>query len=197
VSFLRVTVDKVEVATVDTSGRDVVAIHVGGTKVDDDYADLGVTGGIYDHEGKTDHRIWIEQMPLKLGQVVGVAFVERGIQTGEGRTLDELYPGKSEARTASPVDRAELAAELRQVAPVRAGFEVRLVLPDGSAATLSTKSNEHGFGFSVLWNSFHPDRVSVSLHSYTLESIATEAPGRSTAQEKVPLGGEVRLELIA
>jgi hypothetical protein len=197
VPFLRVTVDEVEVATVDTGGRDVVSIRVGGTKVDDDYADLGVTGGIYDHEGTTDHRIWIEQMPLKLGQVVGVEFVEHGIQTGAGRTLDELYPGKSEARTPSPVDRAELAAELREVAPVRAGFEVRLVLPDGSAATLSTTSDEHGFGFSVLWNSLHPDRVSVSLHSYTLDSIAVEAPGRSTVREKVALGGAMRLELSA
>jgi hypothetical protein len=59
------------------------------------------------------------------------------------------------------------------------------------------KSDEHGFGFSVLWNSFHPDRVSLSMHSYTLDAIAAEAPGRSTSREKVPLGGAVRLELIA
>jgi hypothetical protein len=70
-------------------------------------------------------------------------------------------------------------------------------LPDGSAGTLSTKSDEHGFGFSVLWNSFHPDQVSVSLHSYTLDSIAAEAAARSTSREKVPMGGAVRLELVA
>jgi hypothetical protein len=34
------------------------------------------------------------------------------------------------------------------------------------------------------------------MHSYTLDSIAAEAPGRSTLSEKVALGGVMRLELI-
>lgn len=196
-SFLRVTVDEIEVATVDTRGRDVVSIRVGGTRVDDDYADLGVTGGVYDHEATTDHRIWIDQMPLRIGQVVGVAFVEEGVQTGQGRTIAELYPGQSEARTPSPADRVELAGELRRTVQTRLGYQVRLVLPDGRAATLTTESGEHGFGFGVLWNRYGPDRMRVSLYSYTLESIAAKVPGRHTVRETFPLGSAVRLELLA
>lgn len=56
-TYLRITVDGTEAATVDTGGRDVVSINVGGTRTDDVYADLGVTGGTYDTEGITDHRI--------------------------------------------------------------------------------------------------------------------------------------------
>jgi hypothetical protein len=197
VSFLRVTVDRVDAAVIDTSGREVISIRVGGTKIDDDYADLGVTGGTYGQEGPTDHRIWIDQMALKVGQVVGVEFVEHGIQTGTGKTMIELYPAHSEAGTPRPLDRAGLAAELREMAPVRPGYEIRFVRSDGSAATLFTTPDEHGFGFSVLWNSLSPDRVSVSLHSYTLDSIVSEAPGRSTVREKMALGEAVRLELIA
>jgi hypothetical protein len=33
-----------------------------------------------------------------------------------------------------------------------------------------TEPREQGFGFTVLWNSFHPERARVSLNSYTLES---------------------------
>ena len=48
--FLRVTVDGTTVATVDTKARDIVTVRVGGSRDDDDFADLSVTGGIYDHD---------------------------------------------------------------------------------------------------------------------------------------------------
>jgi hypothetical protein len=40
VTYLRIAVDDIEVATIDTEGRDVVSIHVGGTRTDDDYGVL-------------------------------------------------------------------------------------------------------------------------------------------------------------
>ncbi len=70
--FVRITVDDVEVTTVDTQGRDVVSVQVGGSRIDPDYADLGVIGGTYPDDGTMDHRIWIQQMPLRLGQVIGL-----------------------------------------------------------------------------------------------------------------------------
>jgi hypothetical protein len=36
----------------------------------------------------------------------------------------------------------------------------------------------------------------VSLYSYTVETITAKAPARCTVQEKIPLGGAVRLELV-
>src|ERR1700722_11467042 len=115
---LRVAIDDIEVATVGTDGRDVVAIHVGGNRADEDYAHGGVTGGIYDSGGVTDHRIWIDQRTLRIGQAVSVAFVERGFQTGEGSTLSDLYPDSVD-RDPSPIDPAELAKEERQALRVR------------------------------------------------------------------------------
>ena len=117
-TYLRIAIDYIEVATVDTGGRDVVAIHVGGTRADEEYANLGVTGGIYDREGVTDHRIWIDQGSLRIGQAVSVAFVERGLQTGEGSRISDLYPDSVD-RDPAPIDPVELAKEERQAARVR------------------------------------------------------------------------------
>src|SRR5262245_27702262 len=128
--FLRVLVDDVDVATVDTAGREVVAVHVGGTRVDDDYADLNVSGGVYNHEGKSDHRIWVNQMPLRIGQTVPVELLEHGIANGPGQTIEELYPDQSPRRLPTSTSRAELFDELRRSPQLRSGYTVRLV-PNG------------------------------------------------------------------
>ena len=195
--FLNVTVDGTAVATVDTNGRDIVTVRVGGSRDDEDFADLSVTGGIYDQSGTTEHRIWVDQMHLAAGQIIGVEFLTEASPRGEGKTIEELYPDLPEYRVPTPVDRAELAAEIRQLPLVRDGFTLRLVGSDGVSATYATASEEHGFGFSVLWNRQRPDRISVSLSCYTIDSVATETPGRTLASQKMPLPGRVHLELVA
>ena len=195
--FLNVTVDGAAVATIDTDGRDIVTIRVGGSRDDEDFADLSVTGGIYDRDGTTEHRIWVDQMQLVVGQIVGIEFLTESSPLGEGKTIEELYPGLPEFRVPTSVDRAELAAEIRQLPLVRDGFTVRLAGADGRTTTYATASDEHGFGFNVLWNSQRPDRISVSLSCYTIDSVATETPGRNLASQKIQLPGRIHLELVA
>jgi hypothetical protein len=195
VSYLQIEIDGVEAATVDTDGRDVVVVRVGGTKADHDYADLGVTGGTYDSEGVTDHRIWVDQMPLRVGQAVSVAFVERGIQTGEGHRLSDLYPDSANHDPA-PIDRVKLAEEERRAPKLRDRYEVRLAIGDGTSVVLVTGPDDHGFAFSVLWSKWNPARASVSLHSYTIESVANGEPGAYAVREKISVGEAVRLELV-
>lgn len=195
--FLNITVDGSAVATVDTKDRDIVTVRVGGSRDDEDFADLSVTGGIYDRDGATEHRIWVDRMQLAVGQTVSVAFLAQANPFGEGRTIEELYPDLDESRIPTAIDRAELAAEIRRLPLVRDGFTLRLVSDDGAASTHMTAPEEHGFGFNVLWNNRHPDRVAMSLHAYTIDSVAEEAPGRTFANRKIPLHGEIRLELVA
>ena len=195
--FLSVIVDGTAVATVDTKNRDIVTVRVGGSRDDDDFADLSVTGGIYDCDGTTEHRIWVDRMQLAAGQTVSVAFLAQANPFGEGKTIEELYPDLDESRLPSAVDRAELAAEIRQLPLVRDGFSLRLVSSDGTASTHATGPDEHGFGFNIMWNYRHPDRVAMSLTAYTIDSVAEEAPGRTLADRKIPLQGEIRLELVA
>lgn len=195
--FLNVTVDGAAVATVDTDGRDIVSVMVGGSRDDEDFADLSVTGGVYDQSGTTEHRIWVDQMHLTAGQVIGVEFLTDATPRGEGKTIEELYPDPPEFHPPSPLDRAELVAEIRALPLVRDGFTLRFMGSDGMSVTHTTVAEEHGFGFSVLWNRQRPDRVSISLHCYTIDSVAAETPGRTLSSQKVELPGRVQLELIA
>jgi len=195
--FLRVLVDELDAAIVDTADREVVAVHVGGTRVDDDYADLSVSGGVYGHEGRSDHRIWVNQMPLRIGQTVVVELLEHGVGTGPGQTLEELYPDHKPEPSPASISRAELFDDLRRFPQLRSGYTVCLVPNDGNPITLVTTSAEHGFGFSALWNNLHPHRLSVSLHSYTIDSVEAEIPGRDAYRGKLELGSNVRLQLVA
>jgi hypothetical protein len=195
--FLSVTVDDTVVATVDTSGRDVITVRVGGSRDDDDFADLSVTGGIYARQGVTEHRVWLDRLILTVGQTVGVALLGEATPHGDGKTLKELYPESEAHEAPTPVDREQLAAEIRQLPLVREGFTLRLVSPDGSSTNYSTAPGDHGFGFNVLWNNINPDRASVLLACYTIDSVATDKPGRTLASQKIPLHGEIQLQLVA
>jgi len=48
-----------------------------------------------------------------------------------------------------------------------------------------------------MWNYRHPERLTVSLTAYTIDSVASEAPGRTLENRKLALQGEMRLELVA
>lgn len=193
--FLTVRVDGRQLASVDTVGRTIVAVHVGGTRVDDDYADLSMTGGIYGEV--TEHRIWVDGISLVVGQVVEVEFSESGISSGAGQTIEELYPNQSPIKPPTGQENAEMFAELRGAAPLREGFTLEFVSSMGVTSVFRTDPMEHGFGFSVLWNDLHPERASVSLHGYTIGSVEQGAPGRYLVREKIMVGSTVRLALVA
>ena len=74
---------------------------------------------------------------------------------------------------------------------------MRLVSNDGAVSTHATAPEEHGFGFNILWNNRHPNRIAMSLNAYTIDTVAEEKPGRILANRKIPLHGEIRLELVA
>jgi hypothetical protein len=112
-SFLRVAVDGQCVASIATDGREVVTAQVFGMRVDDEYATLSVSGGVYSGDGASDHRIWVDHVPLSAGQVVEVALLEHHTAVGEGRSIEELYPARETVAPSTPADNAELFADLR------------------------------------------------------------------------------------
>lgn len=195
-SFLRVAVDGQSVASIATDGRELVTVHVGGTRVDDEYANLSVSAGVYSGDGASDHRIWVDQMPLSVGQVVEVALLEHDTAVGEGLPIEELYPACETVAPPTSADNAGLFAELRRLPQKRGEFTVRFNSSAGAASLFSTNPDEHGFGFSVLWNDIRPERASVSLHAYTIDSVESGATGRDHVRERMPVGGTVRLELV-
>jgi hypothetical protein len=193
--FLSVKVDGIPVANISTDGLEVVTVNVGGACIDDDYADLSVSGGVYSGD-TADHRIWVDQLPLSVGQVVEVTFMEQGTPSGTGRTIAELYP-ELESNPPALSAEGDPFAEARTSPRLRSGYTVRVVSNDRPPTALTTTPDEHGFGFHVLWNNLRPGYVSVSLGSYTLESVEKQAPGRDAFCERVPVGTQLRLEFVA
>ena len=185
-------------AQVRTDGYDVMSVAVQGTCVDPEFAELMMTGGKYPDEGESTYLTWINSIPLKPGDVVEVTIQEEGHTSYEGKAIDELFP--DEAETGAEIDfrpTTEMFTELRAKHRVRSGYRFELATSTGKTYVGRTEGTEHGFGFTVLWNSQRPERASLSLHSYTIGSMEHQQPMRDHVREYITPFTSVRLRVDA
>jgi len=185
------------IATVCTDGYDVLSVRAGGTQVDDDLATLDVSGGSYPDDGQSTYLTWVSDLPLLPGQVVEVSFLETGSTSHRGKTIEELFPAETPTEPTDFKPTSEMFAELRNRPKLHDKFSFRLVSSIGTIFIGETTTDEHGFGLSVVWNSFHPERARVSLHSYTLDGLESHGPMNDHVEECIHYGDSVRFELIA
>lgn len=194
---LNVSVDGVTIATVCTDGYDVLTVRASGTRVDSDMATLDVSGGSYPEDGQSTDLTWICDLPLQPGQVVEVFFLETGLTSHRGKTIEELFPGETPTEPTNFKPTAEMFAEIRNRLKLHDKFSFQLVSSIGTVFAGETTPDEHGFGFSVVWNSFHPERARVSLHSYTLDGLESHGSMKNHVEERMYYGDSVRFELVA
>lgn len=192
---LEISVDGVAVVTVSTHGLNVLGINVGGTQIDEELASLNVSGGSYPEGGQPVSLTWVASTPLRACQHVSVAFHERGSSTQPGRTIEELFPDEPPVEQTDFTPAAEVFKELRAKPKLREKFHLQLVSSSGPSFVGETSAIEHGFGFSVLWSSFHPEAVRVSLHAYTLDSLESRGPFNKLFEEKLACGASVELHV--
>jgi hypothetical protein len=195
VPFLRISVDTKLVTTVATERRDFVTVRLGGTVVDDDYADLSVSAVVSASDRGPEHRTWIDQLPLTAGQCVDIDLVEEAIETDLGKSFGELYPNRSGSHLTTLIDKASAIADIRKCPALRTGYKFAFTSSAGKVEHFSTMAEDHGFSFGVLWTYRHPDRARVSLHSYTLASIENDLPGHYFVRDTVGLGAGVKFRL--
>ena len=188
---LHILIDGNPIATVSTEGNEVLALSIHGSLVEEEFAHLDVDGG---PQGK--YLTWIPQLPLSAGQSVVVRFLEDGESSCPGKIIEELFPEEEIDRDIDFKSTPEQFVELRAKQKVRERFSFSLSSGDFSCSDV-TRESDYGFGFTVLWNSFHPDRARFSLHSYTLDDLEHKAPMNYLAQERLNLGGEVKLVVAA
>jgi hypothetical protein len=194
---LDISVDGVKIATVNMDGLDVVSLNVSGTQVDEDVASLDVSGGSYPENGQPTSLTWVGCFPLHAGQRINVVFLESAASSHPGKTVEELFPDEPVSTQTDFTLTAEMFRELRAKPKHRENFSFRLSLSSGTSFVGTTATNEHGFGFTVLWNSFHPERARVSLHSYTLENLETHSPMNNLVEENIQYGSSVDFQLVA
>jgi len=66
----------------------------------------------------------------------------------------------------------------------------------GATGREITLPDEHGFGFSVYWNSQHPSWATVKLYAYTIDGMERRESGRTIFRENMTLGTSARLERV-
>lgn len=183
---LTASVNGTRLAQVRTDGFDVMSVAVQGTCVEDEVAELMMTGGSYPEEGESVYLTWVNSHPLKAGDVVEVTIQDEGETSHDGKTLAELFP--DEVETGEKLDftpTAQLFEELRERVRVREGFRFDLETSRGTTYSGETSPGEHGFGFTILWNSHRPSRASLSLHSYTIDSLEQRGPMHDHVREYI------------
>jgi hypothetical protein len=192
---LSVSIDGNTIATVCTDGYDTLSIHAGGTRIDDDLANLDIAGGSYPKDGESTYLTWVNALPLQSGQVVIISFIESATSSHAGKTIEELFPDEEPIEMPDFKPTTEMFNELRAKPKLRDQFYFRLESSLGTSFVGETTPDEHGFGFTILWHSSHPERARVSLHSYTLESMEARGPTNYHVEERIHVGDSVRLEI--
>ena len=194
---LSVSIDGVTLATVSTDGFDVMSVSASGTRIDDGLATLDLSGGCYPEVGESIYLTWINDLPLQAGQVVTVTFLEAASSSHAGKMIEELFPDEPFPTQTDFKPTAEMFTELRAMPVLREKFSFRLASSSGTDFVGESEPDEHGFGFTVLWNSSNPERARASLHSYTLDNLEARGPMNNHVEEKIYYGDWVQFELIA
>jgi hypothetical protein len=69
--------------------------------------------------------------------------------------------------------------------------------PDDATVRADTAPSEHGYTFTVLWNSHRPERARASAHTYTLDSLITRENGKYHAETKLAFGQRAIFKVLA
>ncbi|RXR05973.1 hypothetical protein [Pseudoxanthomonas composti] len=193
---ISVLLEDEHLATVNTRDYDVVLVSIHGATTDDEFATLDMSGGTYPESGESTHLNWIDSLELQPGQRIEVRLQEEGDTSPQGKTFEELFPG--EPLVEKPVDFGATEAifsELRGKPPRRAQYTFRLLVSSGTAFAGKTSLTDHAFGFSLVWNSYHPQRTSCSLYTCTIDELVSRAPLRHFVREYIQAPSCVSLEV--
>ncbi len=194
---IAVFVDGALMARVNSEGLDILTVNVGSTKADETLATIEFSGGKYPDDGDSSHLIWLNELQLSSGQTVRVLVSASGDTTAPGRTLEELYPDLPEEKEGPMPTRSQLIAEVSKRPHFREGYSFTLRSSSGAAVEAAMDPEEHGFSASFLWNWVRPERVSASLHTYSLAQLTAESGFNYHFQERLEPEAWVELRVDA
>lgn len=189
---LSVTLNDQFLVSVATDAFDLVDVSVSGDVIGPEHAILRVSAGSFPDGQASTYLIWEDERQLVPGDMVTVRFLADGITSRPGKTIDELYADESEPKPAEPFATPEqMVAELKQKPKRFASLAFRFVAADGTRSQVQTAPEEHGFGFTVLWDKFRPETARAAIHSYTLDSLITKENGKYYATSRLTHGQSV------
>lgn len=195
---LRVSLNGQCLAEVDVAGLDVLNVRVSGARVDGDLAEVHMSGAAFPTDAAPTTLFWFDDpVVLNEGDRVEVSFNAVGSTSHPGKTINELFPGKAEAHEkVNVLDLLpQVIQELRAEPYVREGYRFAVEPPGTQRYEGTTGEGDHGFGFSVLWNSHRPERASVSFHTYVLDDLEHRRPMPDHVRTHLAPGDTASLQL--
>ncbi len=169
-----VSVDGFLKARVCTDGLDVLSVNIGGTKIEDAFATVEFSGGAYPEDGDSTHLIWLNELELEVGQSVRVEVAAAGSNSHQGKTIEQLFPEPYQEKHGPMPSRKQLVEGVKLRKHTWEHFTLSVRSSSGANACAEVGLGDHGFGASFLWNWQRPERVSASLHTYSLDQLASE-----------------------
>jgi hypothetical protein len=194
---LSVALDEEHLLTVATDGFDVLDVGVSGDRLGPERATLRVSGGSYPEGRESQYLIWEDERALIPGDTLSVTFSAVGATSQRGKTIEELHPDKMPTDHKPFVPIEEVIQELKQRPTVFDALAFEFIGPDGRSVQAQTTAEEHGYSFTVLWNSHRPERARVSAHTYTLDSLVAKQNGKYHADAKLTFGQRVAFKVLA
>ena len=192
---LRTLIDGVPIATVSSDGYNLLSVYISGTRINEELATIEVSGGMYPKGGESTYLIWATDIHLLPYQEVTVQYLKQAETSHPGKTIDEQYPDEPPCEVEDFTPTPVMFAKLRTMPTFRDGFMLSLESSQGARLLVETNPEDHGFAFSVVWDSFCPQRARMSLHSYTIQSMEDRIGGHYYVQEKMNCGDEVKFAL--
>lgn len=194
---LAVTLNGEALVSVSMDGFDIMDVGVSGDLLGPEHATLRVSGGSYPQERESQYLIWEDERTLVPGDKVSVEFLASGTTSRSGKTIEELYPDEKPTQKAPFAPVEQVVRELKQRPKKFDSLAFEFEGPDGVGVRARTAPEEHGFAFTVLWNSHRPERARASAHTYTLESLITKENGKYHAEARLTYGQRVTLTVLA
>ena len=194
---LSVTLNGEHLVSVATDGLDVIDVRVSGDLLGPEHGHLEISGGSHPNDQGFQYLIWEDERTLVPGDSVSVVFLAKGATSRRGKTIEELYPGKEPTRKEPFALVEAMVRELKQRPKAFESLTFEFTGPDGATVRASTGLTEHGYAFTVLWNSHRPERARASAHTYTLESLITKENGKYHAETKLAFDQRATFKVLA
>lgn len=163
---LSITLNSEFLVCVATDDFDVVSVSVSGDVLGPERSILRINGGSYPDGQESHYLIWEDERALVSGDAIVVAFLAEGVTSRPGKTIEELYPEEMPSVSEPFVPPEKMVQELKLKPKAFDSLAFEFIGPEGDCIQSKTSPDEHGFAFTVLWNSQRPERTRVSAHTY-------------------------------
>lgn len=193
---IAIHIDGTHLATVNFAGMEMadVSVHSGLDK--ESPATLQAATGNF-QEGGCGYLIWVNDMKLQSGQVLGLKFMEACETEDSGKTIQELYPDEPQSEPTDFSMTDAMTAELRARPRLRESFTVAAGTSSGQLVTTSSDETNTDFTFRVFWDATRPDQARVSLRTHCLDDVVARRLGPEHLHGSLAIGESASFTLLS